>query len=1087
MPLRHSFTAAELVAHADGVRALARSLLADSHAAEDVVQEACLAALTRPPDTSTPPRAWFVGVVRNLSRRTHRSNAGRARRERAAARPEATSPGDLAVAQLETHRRLVEAVMGLRDPYRTAVVLRFFGGLAPHEIADRLDVPAATVNTWVHRGLATLRTRLESDRDDWRAALLPLFAIPRKAVPPLVPVAGAIAMTAKKVLVVLAVALLLAGGAVGVRALMSRDRPPAATGVATAAPPIAHAPRAAVAETPAEPLPAPVDLDKADRDLDLFGVVVDMKGGPVAGAAVTTFTQPWRRTILLNTNAPDDAPGPSTRSASDGTFSLRLRHGELVFLRAAKPGVGETEVPACQAGERLRVELRPAPTLVVTTVDAAGAPVEGTAIRVSGMGSRILRAERRGTTDARGECRITGLAPSAVVNVDAEPRRLAAPAWTRVDLPASGDVPLRLVLTDGRTLHGRVTDASTGAPIAGARIGISWTMRQAVTSDADGRYTLPGHAERGYYGLTCLAAGHASGWAVVQADDTIDFALKGADRLTARLVGTDGSPVAGALISVIGRESSQGAEAARSATSAADGTVAVVDLGHEQPHTLVVLANGHGRYILDFDPPSELGGTRDLGTVTLPAPRSVEGRVVAADGSPAAGVQVQLGGWNDDRGRLRPGRDIAASALYGRDEYRRTDDLGRFRFPDLSPGAYTVTASPDGGRAVGREVTLSAVANVRDVELKLSAGEPFTVIVEDTTGVAVSGIGVSVRAADDWTFGRITGVDGRAVVTPGAEVKSVSVTPWPGGRTFLPSTTVRVEPGAKEARVVVEEAATVTGVVLSPAGRPVGQAVIHVTCDGKPLATTPFEGWGSDAWTGWDGTFEIVVPKGKSVDLELSGYARADPSTMEHRGPILQGTARGVAAGTKDVVLRSTAVPTDRELTVLVFDPDGTPQVGAEVTVYAYGTGPKQIVGRTGRAYFKDLPACPVWVVARLPDDDPHRGDWLDASADKLVPTGQEVEVSFAQARRVAGVVLDPDGKPVEGATVSLYRDQKAFSERKSGKGGRFAVPVPMTDGGKLYLYVWDRPDPDRTWEFRQDGFQVTTDPLTIRLAPSAK
>jgi len=157
------------------------------------------------------------------------------------------------------------------------------------------------------------------------------------------------------------------------------------------------------------------------------------------------------------------------------------------------------------------------------------------------------------------------------------------------------------------------------------------------------------------------------------------------------------------------------------------------------------------------------------------------------------------------------------------------------------------------------------------------------------------------------------------------------------------------------------------------------------------------------------------------------------------------------------------------------------------VTVYAHGTGPKQIVGRTGRAYFKDLPACPVWIVARLPDDDPHRGDWLDASADKVVPTGQEVEVSFAQARCVSGVVLDPDGKPVEGATVSLYRDQKAFSERKSGKGGRFAVPAPTTDGGKLYLYVWDRPDADRTWEFRQDGFRVTSEPLTIRLASPEK
>ena len=50
--------------------------------------------------------------------------------------------------------------------------------------------------------------------------------------------------------------------------------------------------RAAPAETapPADDLPPPVDLDKADRDLDLFGRVQDEEGRPVAGARLATVS-----------------------------------------------------------------------------------------------------------------------------------------------------------------------------------------------------------------------------------------------------------------------------------------------------------------------------------------------------------------------------------------------------------------------------------------------------------------------------------------------------------------------------------------------------------------------------------------------------------------------------------------------------------------------------------------------------------------------------------------------------------------------------------------------------------------------------
>ena len=56
-----------LLENRDFLRLLARKLVYDEHAAEDVVQQAWLAALERPPRYQGPLRAWLAGVVRNLA------------------------------------------------------------------------------------------------------------------------------------------------------------------------------------------------------------------------------------------------------------------------------------------------------------------------------------------------------------------------------------------------------------------------------------------------------------------------------------------------------------------------------------------------------------------------------------------------------------------------------------------------------------------------------------------------------------------------------------------------------------------------------------------------------------------------------------------------------------------------------------------------------------------------------------------------------------------------------------------------------------------------------------------------------------
>src|SRR5688500_732062 len=91
-----------------GLRALARGILRQEADAEDCVQDAWLSAVRTPPRNS--PRAWLRAVVRHAAFRRGRDAGRRARREHAAARPDASPPVDETAARLEVRQRVLRAV-----------------------------------------------------------------------------------------------------------------------------------------------------------------------------------------------------------------------------------------------------------------------------------------------------------------------------------------------------------------------------------------------------------------------------------------------------------------------------------------------------------------------------------------------------------------------------------------------------------------------------------------------------------------------------------------------------------------------------------------------------------------------------------------------------------------------------------------------------------------------------------------------------------------------------------------------------------------------------------------------------------------
>src|SRR5262245_13721816 len=124
----------ELLEHTGWMTSLARTLVLDEARAEDVVQEAFVQVARRPTPRPRSLGAWLRSVVTHLSLKDRRAVMRRSRRETCAARPERhESDAEALVERAELHRLVVDRVLELQEPYRTAILLRYFEDLSSGE------------------------------------------------------------------------------------------------------------------------------------------------------------------------------------------------------------------------------------------------------------------------------------------------------------------------------------------------------------------------------------------------------------------------------------------------------------------------------------------------------------------------------------------------------------------------------------------------------------------------------------------------------------------------------------------------------------------------------------------------------------------------------------------------------------------------------------------------------------------------------------------------------------------------------------------------------------------------------------------
>jgi RNA polymerase sigma-70 factor (ECF subfamily) len=563
----------DLLAHAGFLKALARGLLGDEHRAEDVVQDSFAAALAV--GERREWRAWLGAVARNLASKVRRGEARREARERRAARPEALpSAADLA-AQLEIHRRLVAAVSTLDEPYRSAILLRYFHALDTAEIARREGVPPGTVRARLSRALGILRARLDRERAGWAVVLLP-FLDPRTI--------GVAVMTAgKKTVVLVALALALGSAMLVWRTAGGRhtapraDTPPAHVGEGSGEP---AASRSVVEARPAAD-------DGAPR---LRGVVLGPDGRPVAGARVLAYPEDSTRILPL------DGDGPGAATDGSGRFAVALAGAARAWtVCATADGYAPSIVEPVLEDDEVTIRLDELASLGGRVLDMEGRPVGGALVRWLGVfrGVSIVRETRsredgayvlsvpppRGAFSASPgmggaylEARGPGFAP---LLVDADIWQQAVPERLEMDL----------VLVRGATVRGRVLDLETRLPVAGARV-VLWSVEGRPTvgrylgtarnpfspralaeavADADGAFVFDHVPAHGFHPLlvgfsngksACVGAsaeGYARGAAEIAAPDDgaeieTGILLSKAAYVHGRVVDARGVPVRGAEV-----------------------------------------------------------------------------------------------------------------------------------------------------------------------------------------------------------------------------------------------------------------------------------------------------------------------------------------------------------------------------------------------------------------------------------------------------------------------------------------------------------------------------------------------------------
>lgn len=578
------------------------------------------------------------------------------------------------------------------------------------------------------------------------------------------------------------------------------------------------APERELAAMPPEPAP--------DPERDLHGLVVFSDGTPAPEVALTVLRPLARQVASHAIDEEVDDRVAELRTRADGSFRVPLEPGLVYDLEVEAEQHARQRIGDRYAGEFVRVVLEPGLTLRGRiTLAPDGAPVEGAELLVQeGVIGSHGRPVFRTQCDADGNYELRHL-PHGYLRLRIRHVQRGILYEELVARAPLAELTHDFEFPAGTTLRGRVTDATTGAPIAGAEVS-TFTGFPSAETDPAGDYELPGLSAGASTAvhLRVRAPGYGRWFASLHAplpepELHQDFTLLAAHRASGRVVDIDGKPVTGARLLARERERDGDQTDRALACSDADGRFTLDDLRADMAHTLLVHHPGHATAAIDF-PADELERAHlELGDVVMQRPARLAGLLRTPDGAPLEDLRVLLTYGRVDAGPEPSwfGEGFGAGRVTA-----RTDARGRWSFVDLPPGRYSLSAGEKGwARRAELEVALEAGESADDIVLELEPEPSIRGVLVDEHGEAL--VGLAVRASRPYGRGtydltRVDGSFGLFGLELGEYTLSVSAFGSLHDRHFE-----GVAAGSHELRLVLApiELVTLEGVVLTPAGDPV--------------------------------------------------------------------------------------------------------------------------------------------------------------------------------------------------------------------------------------------------------------------------
>jgi uncharacterized GH25 family protein len=601
------------------------------------------------------------------------------------------------------------------------------------------------------------------------------------------------------------------------------------------------------------------------RGIAFTGKVTDSNGKPLSGVGVQAVETAsgggmgMRRMVVAMMR---DREEDVVRTASDGTFTLRLKEGtyDVVFKREGFAAKTLRAQSVNASARPVEVQLEPGVEISGRVV-RSGAGVEGVrvnAISQDGTANAVTASDGSFTLNdlTPGQMMLSATKPDAFIQ---QLRPINAPARdVLIELPAGGRIT------------GRVFDKSDKKPVTSFQAGISTArggggmmimtppMLKAFTND-DGTFVLE-NVPPGPTQLVVNAPGYTTaqipGLSVEDGKTVsdVEVALDTGVKLTGRVTSSEGTPLSGVNVRL--NETASGARVIRMNPAGATATT-----------------NPNGEYTLEAVDPGEKtftftrqGYLSEQRTVTL---SEKEARL---DVTLSSGVRLN-GAVMTEAGV--PVADASVTAMspsdpsFGRQV--RSDSSGNFQIEGLAPGHYTLTASKAGlANGILRDFDVAAGAPARIV---MKSGGTIIGHVSGLTDrelqdMAVMAIGANGNASGAVDSSGNYRIDGAPTGTVRVSARSGQGF---GATKTSPVKSVQVDPGASVQVDIEFKSATVIRGRVTRNGQPLANAAVRFAPRNAQTQTT------SNSITDSGGSYEISGLDDGSYNVQVIDFDRSAP------------------------------------------------------------------------------------------------------------------------------------------------------------------------------------------------------------------